>query len=550
VNIDELVVTLSLDPSNFTEGQRKALDSFKKTDDEMQKRLKSLEATNKNVGYSFDDVSHAATGLASVIIGTGMASFARDTMTSVAATGRLAHNIGEATGELSTFGRMIERNGGNADAAIGSLKGFSDQITRLNTLGQGSPELFSFLGTIGGQADEGPLATFMRFAEWAEKHKDNPQLVNLIGGQGGFDQGTINEAMKGRVQVLKDFAAASRGAISPEQVEALTKLQGAWVSLDQAIEKTGRDIVTFFAPAFTSIAGSTAGWIERNQKLADSLGGILAALAGLSALKPAAWLLRLLGLGGVAGAVGGAAALPGKLIKGGGIGGAALGVAETMKYDSQHGNELRTWLRAQLGIDDPGEAAPWAGSQVNPGTMNMERRAWGYADDGPEGVDPKASGGRDPAAEREKRIRSIAKSLNIDPEVAMRVARSEGFDHFKSTIPGEQSFSDFQLHVTPGGRGHAVGDEFRRQTGLDPSNPANEAAADLFALQHVARHGWHDFHGADRVGIGDHQGIGDVHIDQIVVHTDSKDPREHGRLVGEAIKRNSSTATQANTGLN
>src|SRR6202012_950567 len=118
MTLDELVVELKLDPSGFDKGQKDALDSFKKTDDAMQKRLKGLEAANKNAGYSFDHITNAAEGLFNVIAGAGMATFSRDTANSVAATGRLAHNIGESTQELPAFGRMIERNGGNADAAM------------------------------------------------------------------------------------------------------------------------------------------------------------------------------------------------------------------------------------------------------------------------------------------------------------------------------------------------------------------------------------------------------------------------------------------------
>lgn len=502
--LDELVVTLSLDPSKFTAGQRKALDEFKKTDDEFTKRLKNLEDQNKKAGESFGNITHAAEGLFTVIAGAGMASFARETVTAVAATGRLAHNIGEATGELSAFGRMIERNGGNADAAMGSLKGFSDQITRLNTLGQGSQDLFMFLGTIGAREGAGPLETFMKFAEWAEGHKNQPQLVNLIGGQGGFDQGTINEAMKGRVQVLKDLAAASKGAIGPEQVEALTKLQGAWVGLDQALEKTGRDIVTDVAPALTSITSGISGWIERNQKLADTLGEILAAFAALTALKPAAWLLRLLGLGGAAEAVG--AAVP-------------LAVAGGLAYAN-----LPTTLGSEPNIYENGHLTEYG------------RKITGQG-----------GGAFGSSQEKEAFIRASAIKAGINPDIAMAVAKSEGFNKFSGD--NGTSFGAFQLHVTPGGRGHAVGDEFQKLTGLDPSDPGNEHEGIMFAMEWAKRHGWHDFHGAANSNIGDHQGIGDVTIQ---VTTDSKDPREHGRVAADAFKNrvNSSIATQANTGLN
>ena len=45
---------------------------------------------NIGIGYSFGGITTAAEGLFTVLAGAGMAAFARHTMTSVAATGRMA----------------------------------------------------------------------------------------------------------------------------------------------------------------------------------------------------------------------------------------------------------------------------------------------------------------------------------------------------------------------------------------------------------------------------------------------------------------------------
>jgi hypothetical protein len=545
MTVDELVVELKLDPTNFTQNEKQALAAFKKmnedfekqqqeaakrTEEEWQRRQQNLESINKKAEFSFKDLSNAAEGLFGALAGAGMAAFARDTMTSVAATGRMATNIGEATGELSAFGRMIERNGGSAETAMGTMKGLSDQLTRLKTLGQGSDDLFMFLGTIDSQEKDGPLETFMRFAEWAEKNKNNPQLVNMVGQQGGLDQGAINEALKGHTQVMKDFAEASKGAIDPAQVTALTQLQASWIGLDQAIEKTGRDIVTDFAPTITSVMSGTTAWIEHNQKLADSLGKVLTAIVGLSALKPAAWLLRVLGLGSLANPATAAVAV-------------SAGAAAGITHYVMPADRANSWNEAYptLGKIDAffglGGGAPDSAGAKSGGAAAIG------------GTTPGAAGQRASAAEREAWIRAKSAELRISPEVAMWVSKHEGFGSFKSTIPGEQSFGDFQLHITPGGRGQAVGDEFQKQTGLDPSDPANERRSDEFALEWVKRHGWGDFHGAANSGIGPQQGIGDITVN---VQTDSKDPHTHGRIVANEIKGrlSSGITTQANTGLN
>lgn len=98
------------------------------------------------------------------------------------------------------------------------------------------------------------------------------------------------------------------------------------------------------------------------------------------------------------------------------------------------------------------------------------------------------------AAQKEAFIRAEAAKRGINPDYAMAVARSEGFSAFAGD--NGTSFGAFQLHVTPGGRGGAVGDLFRDRTGLDPSDPRNEAATIMFALDWAKSHGWADFHGA------------------------------------------------------
>lgn len=108
-------------------------------------------------------------------------------------------------------------------------------------------------------------------------------------------------------------------------------------------------------------------------------------------------------------------------------------------------------------------------------------------------------------AEKEQYIRAEAARRGINPNTAMAVARSEGFDAF--TGDNGTSFSAFQLHVTPGGKGRAVGDMFKEKTGLDPSDRANERAAISFALDDAKRNGWGAYHGARRVGLDNWSGI-------------------------------------------
>ena len=96
----------------------------------------------------------------------------------------------------------------------------------------------------------------------------------------------------------------------------------------------------------------------------------------------------------------------------------------------------------------------------------------------------------------------------IDPEVALRVAKSEGLASFKSGVKRKDGRRSpvggaFQLYT-----GGGLGNKFKKETGLDPADPENEDATIDYALKYASQHGWGPWHGAKKVGVGDYDGIG------------------------------------------
>jgi hypothetical protein len=103
-------------------------------------------------------------------------------------------------------------------------------------------------------------------------------------------------------------------------------------------------------------------------------------------------------------------------------------------------------------------------------------------------------------------IREVAAKYNVSPEVALRVAKSEGLGSFQSGVfkngVQEPSYGAFQLYT-----GGGLGNEFQKATGLDPSDPKNEKATIDYALKHASTHGWGPWYGAKNTGIGEFEGI-------------------------------------------
>ena len=97
-------------------------------------------------------------------------------------------------------------------------------------------------------------------------------------------------------------------------------------------------------------------------------------------------------------------------------------------------------------------------------------------------------------------IRETAKKYGVDPDVALKVAKSEGLRDFSGD--GGKSGGAFQLYT-----GGGLGNTFKKDTGLDPLDPANEKATIDYALKHASQHGWKPWYGAAKVGVGEFDGI-------------------------------------------
>jgi hypothetical protein len=113
-------------------------------------------------------------------------------------------------------------------------------------------------------------------------------------------------------------------------------------------------------------------------------------------------------------------------------------------------------------------------------------------------------------------IRQAAALRGIDPNIALRVARSEGgtSGHVRSGYSKdghrEPSYGPFQLLLGGPGTGfpEGMGNQFMRTTGLDPRDPSNGGAMIDFALDQAASKGWGQWYGAAKSGIGPRDGIG------------------------------------------
>lgn len=144
----------------------------------------------------------------------------------------------------------------------------------------------------------------------------------------------------------------------------------------------------------------------------------------------------------------------------------------------------------------------------------------GYNEMFPNSVPTTTLGPNSTLAELETYIRDAAIARGIDPDVAVRAAKTEGLNTLTKASEGwqstskkngerEPSYSPFQLLVGEGSKnyGPGLGDEFIAKTGLDPSDPKNVQATIDFALDYAAQNGWGSWYGPAKAGIGSQDGL-------------------------------------------
>jgi len=112
-------------------------------------------------------------------------------------------------------------------------------------------------------------------------------------------------------------------------------------------------------------------------------------------------------------------------------------------------------------------------------------------------------------------IRESAVRNGIDPNIALRIANSEGLRGSSPTrlTPGDYengrptSFGPFQLHY---GRSGGLGNRYTKETGNHASDPQHWKQQIDFALRIARKEGWRAWYGRKGAGVGVWDGIGVV----------------------------------------
>lgn len=247
--IDSFVVELGLDSRKFTEGERDALSSLKKTGDSAVKMGNSIEASGKKISDVFSTIKGGAVGIIAALGGGEIAAFIDKVAHMDNATGRMAKTIGTSIGELSTWQGMVRQIGGDAQNATGALAGLQNAITNMlqggGMMDPGAMFVLNQIGGVRGKTTDQIMRDLHNFySQEIKAGRETPTSASVMLGRiPGMNKDMIDvilqtpEAFKKLEDSAKTSGLASKEAAdrAADYVQKLNALALAWENLGRKV---------------------------------------------------------------------------------------------------------------------------------------------------------------------------------------------------------------------------------------------------------------------------------------------------------------------------
>jgi hypothetical protein len=253
--IDSLIVTLGLDPKQFTKGQKDAAKAMTDTEKTVKHSAQEMTKALKEVALEFVGLFLVVRGIHDVV------SFFEELNSKTRQLGIDARNIGTSAAELRDWQNAAEMAGGSAEGVTKTMLGMQQALFNMKFKGEVSDQLI-YLARLGvqfqtaaGQARPFKDVMFDTAKAMEASRMSDPDKSSFLQAA-GFDAGSINLILGG----TKALDEAYRKQKAMEQVnrantEAARKLDQAWIGLKQGLVAVATQVLTALTPSLQSLFG-------------------------------------------------------------------------------------------------------------------------------------------------------------------------------------------------------------------------------------------------------------------------------------------------------
>lgn len=278
--IDELIVTLGLDPSKFVEGQHITADQYKKFAEGLQKHNKDITEGSKDTADAITAIKKGIVELGIAYLGfTAIKNFAKDLVESNLALNNTAAALGLSTERLSTMRTAAELAGGSAQGMVGTLRNVQRELTNIATFKTPNKEFLigatmlglpqsSYILPSGQAAKPEDFLDSVRRAAQQQLHAGTPPAAvsATIQRLGITDEGMIAALMqKTGDQFKRFFEEGKKLAPTNQDIDAVMRFNEEWKRLTEGIRKLGDDLAPLlndFLP-FIQIMDKIVGFVDK-----------------------------------------------------------------------------------------------------------------------------------------------------------------------------------------------------------------------------------------------------------------------------------------------
>lgn len=273
--VDALLVTLGLDPSNFTAGTTEITINLNDLREESKKTAKDMADDGKKAAEFFTSIRNEMLALVGVSLSL---KAVKDTIVeatrSMADLGRTSTLIGESARTVDAWGNAVKGFGGEAKDAQATMLGLQDSITSFQMTGQ-SNSTTQTLRAMGIQfLDENnqPRKSsdiLLEVARYFEKINATPQQARQFGKMAGIDQSMINMLMQGESATRKFVAEQEKKSVVDEQqTKNAMRMEAAWRDLGTQWNNTKLTLTEALQPGImktTELLDDFSDWVNSHE---------------------------------------------------------------------------------------------------------------------------------------------------------------------------------------------------------------------------------------------------------------------------------------------
>jgi hypothetical protein len=267
--VDSLIVTLGLDPTQFTKGQKEAANAFLKTKQEAEKSGKGIEEASKRAADSISKVTREVLGLYAVFVGArGIKEFIGDLVGADAALGRFSRNLTTSPQTLYAWGAAAERVGGSNEATAATFERIGKALYDLHRNGQALPKEYAQLQALTGMnidRDHGVDKFLQDTAAALQRlNQIDPSQVHFIAQGMGIDDATANVMIKYGSAIGAYIDQLKKLAPQNDAIKAAQDLQEKWATLQQTAVNLANTILDRLGPQIADLLSKMTDWISKN----------------------------------------------------------------------------------------------------------------------------------------------------------------------------------------------------------------------------------------------------------------------------------------------